>query len=111
MAGLDGLSADCAGFVSLVPSYTFSWDGSGNLRVLFEANSKDSTLGVVTPDGTVVCNDNVATDNLNPALTLSDAVEGDYKVYIGSHIPNEIALGQLTITSDQTAVPQPLAQE
>lgn len=99
----------CAGFVSLVPSYSFTWSGEGEaLRLFFEAK-QDSSLAVVAPDQQVLCNMNAAEDNLNPALDIAEPAAGRYKVYIASMAPGEIVAGLLTITSDADSAPSILA--
>ena len=99
----------CAGFVSLVPSYSFTWTGKGEaLRLLFDAR-KDSSLAVVTPDQDVLCNMNAAGGNLNPVLDIPAPIEGAYKVYVAAMQPNTVVAGRLTITGDTKAAPAKLA--
>ncbi len=99
----------CAGFISAVPSYGFTWTGkSQGLRLFFEAQ-KDSALAVVTPDGRVLCGINAAPDNLNPVVDVAAPAAGQYKVYVASMTPNTVAPGRLTITSDLKANPATLA--
>lgn len=99
----------CAGFVSLVPSYSFTWSGDAEaLRVFFEAR-EDSALAVVTPDNQLLCNRSASEDNLNPALDIPAPDLGRYKVYIASMEPDNVVTGRLTITGDVDAVPATLA--
>ncbi len=99
----------CAGFVSLVPSYSFTWTGKGEaLRLFFDAR-KDSSLAVVTPDQDVLCNMNAAGGNLNPVLDIPAPIEGAYKVYVAAMQPNTVVAGRLTITGDTKAAPATLA--
>lgn len=107
VASLDGLESDCVGFVSLVPSYSFSWSGGSSLSAFFESE-EDSSIIVVTPDG-VVCNNNASADNLNPVVDISNAAEGNYEVYIGAQVPNSIVTGTLTITSNTSIEPTQLS--
>lgn len=99
----------CAGFLSLIPSYTFSWTGDeATVRVFFEGRA-DSALAVITPDNQVLCNMNAAEDNLNPALDVPASQVGRYKVYIASMAPDDVVVGRLTVTSDSEAAPAVLA--
>ena len=99
----------CAGFLSLIPSYTFSWTGDeAMLRVFFESR-EDSALAVITPDNQVLCSMNAAEDNLNPALDVPTSLVGRYKVYIASMAPDDVVIGRLTVTSDSKAAPAILA--
>lgn len=107
VASLDGLDADCVGFASLVPTYSFTWSGGGSLSVYFESE-EDSSLIVVTPDE-IICNDNAADDNLNPAVDILGAAEGSYDVFIGAQTPNTVVTGTLVITSDTGAEPAALS--
>jgi hypothetical protein len=96
----------CAGFFSIVPAYSFTWEGSGDLTVLFEGEENASLL-ITTPEG-VLCNDNAAGDNLNPAVDILDAAEGNYDIHIGTFNPAGVALGQLTIANDTDVEPESL---
>ena len=99
----------CAGFISAVPSYSFTWTGKPQaLRLFFEAQG-DSVLAVVTPDGQVICGMNAAPDNLNPVVDVAALAAGEYKVYVASMTPNTVAPGRLTITGDLKANPKALA--
>jgi len=98
-------SLACAGFVSAVPSYRFTWTGKQqDLRLFFEA-LKDSSLAVLTPDLSVVCNINSAPGNLNPSVDIPAAMEGDYEVYVAAMEPKTVVAGKLTITGDLKATP------
>ena len=107
---LDGDENGCQGNVSRVPVYTISWSGGGSLSAYFESE-KDSSLMIVTPAGEVVCNDNAAEENLNPVVDILNAAEGDYEIFIGSLVPDQIVTGILTITSDTAAEPAPLSPQ
>jgi hypothetical protein len=99
----------CAGFLSLIPSYTFSWtDDEATVRVFFEGR-EDSALAVITPDNQVLCNMDAAKGNLNPALDVPTSLVGRYKVYIASMTPDDVVVGRLTVTSDSEATPAILA--
>jgi len=99
----------CAGFVSAVPSYSFTWTGKAQgIRLMLDA-LKDSTLAVVTPDQKVLCAMNADANNLNPVLDIPAAAAGDYKVYVAAMQPNTVVGGKLTITGDLKAAPAVLA--
>ena len=99
----------CAGYLTAVPSYTFTWAGKPQaIRLFFEA-LKDSSLAVVTPDQKVVCGMNAAAGNLNPVVDIATPTAGKYQVYIASMQPNTVVGGRLTITGDLKATPAVLA--
>jgi hypothetical protein len=99
----------CAGFVSAVPSYGFTWTGKAQgIRLILDA-LKDSTLAVVTPDQKVLCGMNADANNLNPVVDIPAAAAGDYKVFVAAMQPNTVVGGRLTITGDLKAAPAVLA--
>lgn len=107
-AELPAKGARCAGLISAAASAAFRWTGEGRpLRILFEGD-RDATLVVVGPGPAVLCNDDAAADNLNPALTV-DAAEGLYLVFVGRVNPSAPVTGTLTVTLDPEATPAPLA--
>lgn len=99
----------CAGYISLIPSYTFSWTGDAEaVRIFFEAR-EDSALAVITPDNQLLCNLNATEDTLNPLVDIDAPVVGRYKVYIASMTPDNVVIGRLTVTGDTDAAPAVLA--
>jgi hypothetical protein len=99
----------CAGFVSAVPSYSFTWTGKSQGIRLFLDALKDSTLAVVTPDQKVLCGMNADANNLNPVVDIPATAAGDYKVFVAAMQPNTVVGGKLTITGDLKAAPAVLA--
>jgi hypothetical protein len=107
---LDGVI--CNGYISEEPDYVFDWEGEAEaLRVFYEADG-DATLLVVTPDGSVVCNDDHASgENLNPLVSIPTPAEGQYSVFVGHINPDEAVSGNLTVTELVELVPELLAPE
>ncbi len=101
----------CAGLVTGAPTYTFDWQGEiDTLRVMFEGDG-DSSLLVIGPDRTVVCNDDSADgSNHNPVIDISGPTNGLYAVYVGRLSPEAPVTGVLSITND-THAPDVLAPE
>ncbi len=93
-------SAECSGFINLVPSYRFTLSAETSPLSVFFNGDADSVLVVRQPDGSFVCNTNAADDNLNPALTLDNAAAGDYAVWVGTANPTGVATGTLVISED-----------
>jgi hypothetical protein len=99
----------CAGYISLVPSYSFTWTGTPQaIRIFFEA-LKDSSLAVVTPDQKILCGLNAGIDNLNPVIGIPSPAPGQYEVYVASMQPGTLVGGRLTISGDSNAAPAVLA--
>lgn len=107
--GLQADSGTCAGFVSVVPSFSFDWPrAGGSLRVFFEAQ-QDTGLAVVTPDGGILCSDNATEGNLNPLLVIENMDVGTYRIFAASREPRGVTVGTLTITTNADLEPETLA--
>lgn len=106
---LEGVDAECTGFASLVPSFSFDWMGVGTSLTVYFEGQEDSSLVIVTPEGELVCNSNASEDNVNPALELKPLAEGQYDVYIASYGPNRVAFGELTVTEETGLAPETLS--
>jgi hypothetical protein len=106
---LEDQKLTCAGSISPVPSYSFTWVGpSQRLRLFLEA-LKDSSLAIVTPDQQVLCGMNSAAGNLNPLVDIAAPGPGQYQVYVAAMEPDTVVGGRLTITGDLKAAPATLA--
>jgi hypothetical protein len=104
-SGFDFGGATCAGTINLIPSYRFTYVGEAQPLFLFFNGENDASLIVRLPDGSFVCSGDADEGNLNPALLLEDAQEGDYTVWLGSTGPSDFALGVLVITEDPAEIP------
>ncbi len=91
----------CAGLVASTPSYSFTWSGkTANLRIAFEGDA-DATLMVVGQNSRLVlCNDDAAANNLNPAIDIPDPAEDTYLVFVGRIDPNKAVNGTLTVAEE-----------
>jgi heat shock protein HslJ len=88
----------CGGLVTGLPLYAFKWSGkTENLRVSF-AGDGDSTLMIIDMNNrTVLCNDDAAEGDPNPAIDIDDPAEGTYLVYVGRINPEQPVKGTLTV--------------
>ncbi len=77
----------CAGFIADVPDYTINFQDAGNALTLSVRSEVDTTLVVIAPDGSVNCNDDDV--DLNPGLTIANALAGPYAVFVGTFSPIE----------------------
>ncbi|MDD3876354.1 MAG: hypothetical protein PHT69_07010 [Bacteroidales bacterium] len=96
-----GIGEGCAGFAPNIPQVKLQWTGStNNLRVFFKPDdkSKDATLIINTPEGTLIGNDDAFSGCTNPMLTLSEHGEGNYDIWVGSYRTEEFFPGTLYIT-------------
>jgi serine protease Do len=106
---LPSVDEACVGFASIVPSYSFTWSGSGSGLTVFLEAAQDASLIILTPERELLCSDNVDSDNLNPSIDIAVPVAGEYDVFIGAHVPNEVIAGKLTISAEAGAAPDALA--
>lgn len=78
----------CAGFIADVPDYQLTVSPGMNSPIdLAVTSDVDTTLVVVAPNGTVLCNDDAV--DLNPGLQISNPQAGSYAVWIGTYGPIE----------------------
>jgi hypothetical protein len=102
-------NSSCAGFVADVPDYQLTVaPGTGAIDLAITSDV-DTTLVVVAPNGTVLCNDDAV--DLNPGLQISNPSAGSYALWVGTFAPIENDFfpdAQLTISTDGAlAVPPP----
>ncbi|MEA3335142.1 MAG: hypothetical protein U9R25_04480 [Chloroflexota bacterium] len=101
----------CTGYVDAAPSFRFNWTGTSEDLILFFESEQDSTLVVMSPDGSFECSDDhEGADNLNPAVNL-DPIPGIYSVWIGNYAPGIAADGTLTIATTPGLEPEVLTGE
>lgn len=107
---IDHENSACTGYIDDVPTLAFSWSGmTDNLRVYFESDH-DTTLLVVTPEGSFLCNDDTAgINNLNPSIHIPTPSEGEYLVFVGRFDPQYEITGTLTVTESQDTQPAALS--
>lgn len=96
-----GLGQNCKGYASSAPDFRLYWEGATtNLKISFEAanEGEDAVLIINTPDGSWKCNDDRATNNLNPLIYLDGEREGQFDIWIGSHKEDTFVNGKLFIS-------------
>jgi hypothetical protein len=94
----DAISACDAGQIAEAPDYRLHFDDTFTASLTIAAFSKiDSTLAINDPQGNWVCNDDF--NDLNPSITFSGNVSGQYDIWIGSLSEadvNELAILSIT---------------
>ncbi len=93
------LSSQCVGFVNPQPVVTVNLAGSVPYAGVFFMSDSDPTLVVLTPDGQVLCNDDWHENVLDPAIEITDAAPGVYKIWTGSYAKNQLIAGVLMLTT------------
>lgn len=93
------LSSQCVGFINAQPVVTVNLAYAAPYAEVFFMSDSDPTLVVLTPDGQLLCNDDWHQDVLDPAVQLTDAAAGVYKIWIGSYAKNQLIPGVLVLTT------------
>lgn len=93
------LSSQCVGFINAQPVVTVKLASAVPYAEVFFMSDSDPTLVILTPDGQLLCNDDWHDDVLDPALQLSDAAAGVYKIWVGSYVKNQLIPGVLVLTT------------
>ena len=84
LEGRLALEDNCTGFYDArQPTATVAYDGTGELGLTATAADADLVMMVLTPDGTVRCNDDF--ESTDPALGFAPAAAGDYAVWVGTY--------------------------
>ncbi len=93
------LGEGCTGFINVSPVVTVNWTGeTEQVRVFFVSDS-DSTLVVVTPDGKILCNDDVSDVLLDPFLAVDSPAAGTYRIWVGSYAKSQLIPGVLVLST------------
>lgn len=98
---------ECNGYASSAPDFQLNWSGDTTaLQLYFVATNTtdDATLIINNPDGTWLCNDDLAS-SLNPGITISTPIAGRYDIWVGSYAQGEFISGELNITELITDIP------
>ena len=73
----------CGGDINqLRPDATLGLSSTEPVLAISAAAGVDTTLLVITPDGTIFCNDDAV--SYDPAVVINDAAAGDYAIWVGS---------------------------
>ncbi len=103
-----GFPRGCYGIMTSEPSVVIHIDQPLERLHLFTAGDGDTTLGVLTPDGAFLCDDDGAGRGTNAGLTLTNARAGAYRVWVGS-FDNRNFMTRLVL-SDQAPFSQPIGE-
>jgi hypothetical protein len=92
-------SSQCVGFINAQPVVTVKLANPAPYAEVFFMSDSDPTLVVLTPDGQLLCNDDWHKDVLDPAVQLTDAAAGVYRIWVGSYAKNQLIPGVLVLTT------------
>lgn len=89
------------GIIPARPDVVLNWkeDASVDLLRIFFISTGDPTLVVVTPDGSLLCNDDLNPLMLDPFVAIPNPQSGRYAIYVGSYEGNAHVPGFLVFTS------------
>jgi len=102
---LAGTDAQCNGYIGDAPDFVFEVNSALDQMTLWFASKQDATLFVVGPHGAVTCNDDSASDNANPSVTIQKPAQGRYGVFVGRLAQDLAVEGTLTVTTAPEATP------
>jgi len=94
------LGGNCVGWIARAPDYRLNWTaGSGALPLVFSvAASADTTLVINDAEGNWVCDDDGGNNGLNPAITFSNPVSGQYDIWVGTYSQGALQPSELHIS-------------
>lgn len=88
----------CVGFVATAPDVRVNWT-PGQLPLILSVDSQsDTTLVINDPAGNWICDDDGGNKGTNPSITLNGSRGGQYDIWIGSYVRNDMAGARLSIS-------------
>lgn len=102
-AGAQNLGEGCRGNVTSNPDLQITYSEPSSYLRLFYVGSGDTTMIVQQPDGSFICNDDgVGTD---PVVEISNPVDGDYFLWVGTFNSTDFIPGYLMISEFSDSAP------
>ncbi|MEZ4660804.1 MAG: hypothetical protein R2911_24905 [Caldilineaceae bacterium] len=97
------LGPGCAGTIDERPDVVLNWSADETVDILriFFLSMSDPSMVVVTPDGDVVCNDDLNPLVLDPYLEFENPAPGRYAIFIGSFEGEVMTPGFLVVTGQE----------
>lgn len=91
------LGRGCRGYVTSHHNAVLDWDGYGGMLRFYLTSSRDTVMVIEDPDGNIYCSDD-SFDTVQPTITLQDAEDGEYKIWVGTYFEDEVFNATLNIT-------------
>ncbi|MEZ4864296.1 MAG: hypothetical protein R3C14_23490 [Caldilineaceae bacterium] len=97
------LGPTCTGAIDERPDVVLNWteDDSVEMLRIFFLSMGDPILVVATPDGEVLCNDDLNPLMLDPYVEIANPAPGRYAIYLGSFEGDVTTPGFLVVTSQE----------
>ncbi len=94
------LGGNCLGWIARAPDYRVNWTaGSGSLPLIFSVESEsDTTLVINDAQGNWVCDDDGGNEGLNPSISFSNPVSGQYDVWVGTYAQGDLQESTLNVS-------------
>ncbi len=94
------LGGACVGSIARAPDYRVLWtEGPGGRPLVFSvASEADTTLVINDAQGNWVCDDDGGNEGLNPAITFSTPVSGQYDIWVGTYLEGDLQPSTLHIS-------------
>lgn len=95
------LGEGCTGIIPVAPDIVVNWQEDTTISKLrfFFLGGGDATMVISTPDGTILCNDDVNPLVLNPMIEVESPAAGRYAIFMGSFEGDAIEPGFVVVTS------------
>ena len=94
------IDSDCAGYINTQPVVTVNWTGEAEFVKAFFVSNDDPTLVIVGPDGEIYCSDDANDQLLDPVIELENPAPGQYRIWAGSYVRNQLIPGVLVMTAN-----------
>jgi hypothetical protein len=90
----------CIGWVARAPDFRVNWTaGSGALPLVFSVGANaDTTLVINDAQGNWICDDDGGNNGLNPAITFTNPVSGQYDVWVGTYAQGSLEPSTLNVS-------------
>jgi hypothetical protein len=95
------LGEECRGVIPPQPDVVLAWtedETVDSLRIFF-LSTGDPTMTIVTPDGDILCNDDMNPLIPDPFIEIDNPAEGRYAVFMGSYENDAVEPGFLVFSS------------
>ena len=93
-----GLPSGCIGWVTRTPDYIVRFTGYSQRLRFFVQSQADTTLVINDAQGNWVCDDDGGNEGLNPAISFSNPVSGQYDVWVGTFMQGDLQDSTLSVS-------------
>jgi len=91
------ISAECAGFVAMVPDVRLNFQPGSLPLYIGSESAADTTLVVNAPDGQWYCDDDSG-EGVNPLISFDRPLDGRYEIWVGTYADASLEPARLSIS-------------